>query len=95
MTRKLDGRVEVTFPIYDASLQEEIRSFLDIQWNDNVKARILDEKLDNRYRQATSRTRIRAQVDIYELLMNLHRGEERKLDQPSKLAQFPRTASSS
>jgi len=100
MTRNLDGRVEVTFPIYDASIQEEIRSFLDIQWNDNVKARILDEKLDNRYQKTTSPERIRAQVDTYELLMNLHDGEERKtgepgqLGQPSKLAQFPRTASS-
>ncbi len=98
MTRNLDGRVEVTFPIYDASLQEEIRSFLDIQWKDNVKARLLDEKLSNTYREATSPGRIRAQVDFYDLLMNLYREEERKPGQPSplsKLAQFPRTASSS
>jgi polyphosphate kinase len=95
MTRNLDGRVEVTFPIYDASIQEEIRSFLDIQWNDNVKARILDEKLDNRYRETTSPGRIRAQVDIYELLMNLHGGEERRPGELGQLAQFPRTASSS
>ena len=98
MTRNLDGRVEVTFPIYDTSIQEEIRSFLDIQWNDNVKARILDEKLDNRYRETPSPGRIRAQVDIYELLLDLHGGEERKTGEPgqlSKLAQFPRTASSS
>ncbi len=98
MTRNLDGRVEVTFPIYDASLQEEIRSFLQIQWQDNVKARLLDEKLGNTYREATSPERVRAQDDIYDLLMNLHSGEEGKPSQPSrpsKVAQFPRTASSS
>ena len=95
MTRNLDGRVEVTFPIYDVSIQEELRSFLDIQWNDNVKARILDEKLANTYREATSPGRIRAQGDIYELLMNLHSGEERAPGQLGKLAQFPRTAASS
>ncbi len=95
MTRNLDGRVEVTFPIYDATLQEEIRSFLDIQWQDNVKARLLDEKLGNTYREATSPGKVRAQNDIYDLLMTLHSGEEGKPGQPSqhsRIAQSPSCA---
>ena len=95
MTRNLDGRVEVTFPIYDAALQEEVRSFLDIQWQDNVKSRVLDEKLENTYREATSPRKIRAQDEIYDLLMSLHTEREEERGQTGKLAQFPRTASSS
>jgi len=53
MPRNLDGRVEVGVPIYDTSLQAELKAFLDLQWQDNVKARILDQNLENRYRRAS------------------------------------------
>ncbi|NIW80666.1 MAG: polyphosphate kinase 1, partial [Calditrichae bacterium] len=49
MPRNLDNRVEVTFPIYDPSIQQEIKEFINIQWQDNVKARILNPTLDNQY----------------------------------------------
>ncbi len=66
MRRNLDNRVEVTCPIYDKNLQQEIKYFLDLQWQDNVKARILDRKLDNQYRTASSNKRVRAQEKMYE-----------------------------
>ena len=87
MPRNLDGRVEVGVPIYDTSLQAELKAFLDLQWKDNVKARILDQNLENRYRPASltgltgqpnltgqsgSTKRIRAQDDFYELLREKH-----------------------
>jgi polyphosphate kinase len=87
MPRNLDGRVEVGVPIYDASLQAELRALLDLQWQDNVKARILDQNLENRYRRtnlysldgiagvasiAGSTERVRAQEDFYEVLRNRH-----------------------
>ncbi len=78
MPRNLDGRVEVGVPIYDTSLQAELKAFLDLQWKDNVKARILDQNLENRYRRASlpgstgSTKRIRAQDDFYELLREKH-----------------------
>ena len=43
MTRNLDHRIEVTCPVFDKSIKAEIRKIFDIQWNDNVKARIFDE----------------------------------------------------
>ncbi len=52
MTRNLDQRVEVTCPIYDPLLQLELQEFLGIQWSDNVKARILDSELSNKYRES-------------------------------------------
>lgn len=49
MTRNLDHRVEVTCPIYDEELKRELRMILELQFSDNVKARILNENQDNKY----------------------------------------------
>ncbi len=49
MTRNLDHRVEVTCPIYDEDLKKELQLMLEIQFSDNVKARILNENQDNKY----------------------------------------------
>ena len=44
MTRNLDRRVEVAFPIFDETLRAEVRQLLDFQRNDNVKARDFENK---------------------------------------------------
>ena len=48
MTRNLERRVEVGVPIFDTDLQKELRQIFDLQWNDTVKARILDKNLGNK-----------------------------------------------
>ena len=53
MPRNLDRRVEITFPIMDETLKEEVYHILDVQLKDNVKAHILQpdgtyEKVDKR-----------------------------------------------
>ncbi len=68
MPRNLDHRVEVTCPIYDKEIQEELRSFMELQWNDNVKARILNETLDNNINENDTGRPIRAQFDFYDYL---------------------------
>jgi len=68
MTRNFDKRVEAACPIYDPDIQKELREFLDIQWNDNVKSRILDKGLNNFYTQRSTIKKIRAQDKIYEFL---------------------------
>jgi polyphosphate kinase len=75
MTRNFDRRVEVTFPIYDPAVQRELEEFLDIQWRDNVKARILDERLSNQYRVRRGDL-IRSQTAFYDLLRARSRGED-------------------
>ena len=50
MTRNLDFRVEVTCPIYDPRLQQRLQTIIDLQWRDNVKARILDAEQSNQLR---------------------------------------------
>lgn len=68
MPRNLDHRVEVTCPIYDPDLKLQIQQFLDIQWQDNCRARILNPLLDNKMRRAGRGKKIRAQWDIYDWL---------------------------
>ncbi len=67
MTSKLDRRVEVTFPVYDAGLQRELKALLEIQWQDNVKARILSAELTNQYRPRKGKA-VRAQMAFYDYL---------------------------
>ncbi|MBI5220044.1 MAG: polyphosphate kinase 1 [Bacteroidia bacterium] len=65
MSRNLDRRLEVTCPIYDASIQEELNDYVNIIWSDTVKTRIHDEKRSNRYYQPKGAKKIRAQYEIY------------------------------
>ena len=41
MTRNLDNRVEVTCPIFDKEIKDEIMDVFKIYWNDNVKSRFM------------------------------------------------------
>jgi polyphosphate kinase len=68
MVRNLDHRVEVACPIYNKNIQRELQTYLDIQWQDNTKARILNGALDNQYRCDASGIQIRSQEAIYEWL---------------------------
>ena len=76
MPRNIDRRIEVTCPIYDEDIKNELRSYMEIQWNDNVRARILNDKLDNRFRRDRSRKKIRTQWQIYDYLKKYHQIQE-------------------
>ena len=64
MTRNIENRVEVTCPIYDKDIKQELMDIFEICWSDNVKARILNETQDNRYR-AKGVPVVRSQFDTY------------------------------
>lgn len=49
MIRNLDLRYEVSTPIIDRALINEIEMIFDTQWNDNTKSRIIDKNLQNNY----------------------------------------------
>jgi polyphosphate kinase len=72
MQRNLDRRVEVTCPIYDPQIRQELFTFLDIQWRDGVKASVLDEGMTNRPRTVAGAQKIRAQIAIMDYLRDLH-----------------------
>ncbi|MFD2572658.1 polyphosphate kinase 1 [Spirosoma soli] len=46
MNRNLHRRIEVCFPIYDASLQEQLGQLMAIQLADNTQARYIDSQLN-------------------------------------------------
>jgi polyphosphate kinase len=85
MTRNLDRRVEVTFPIYDPDLRKDLKEFLDVEWSDNVKARILDETLSNQYRPRKGEA-VRSQSVLYERIKKRTLGEEAKEPRPQASA---------
>jgi polyphosphate kinase len=70
MTRNIDNRVEVGFPIYDEKLQQEVRDIIDIQLEDNTKAREINSQNTNKYHKTNSPESHRAQIEIYNYLKN-------------------------
>jgi polyphosphate kinase len=68
MTRNIDTRVEVGFPIYDEQLRKEIRDIIDIQLSDNTKSREINSHNTNKYHKTDADMPVRAQVDIYNYL---------------------------
>lgn len=67
MRRNLEHRVEATCPIWHEELKQELKDILDIQLQDNVKARWLDNELSNEYVRTTKK-KIRSQVETYNYL---------------------------
>jgi len=47
MTRNLDQRIEVSVPVYDKEIQQELKTIVEYALKDNVKARIVDGKGEN------------------------------------------------
>lgn len=69
MTRNIENRVEVSCPIYDNDIKQELQDIFEICWKDNLKARILNETQDNQYRQ-NNLPKLRAQFETYEYYLN-------------------------
>jgi polyphosphate kinase len=65
MERNLDRRIEVTCPIYDKNIQDELRFIFDLQWKDNVKARQIDANSKNEYRKTGKKANTRVQMEFY------------------------------
>ncbi|QNF31684.1 polyphosphate kinase 1 [Adhaeribacter swui] len=76
MTRNLSRRVEVGFPIFDNVLQQEIRHLIDLQLQDNVKAR----NPKNQYLGSGASAETRSQYTTYTYLEKL----EEQIPPPSK-----------
>ena len=68
MPRNFDTRVESIFPIYEKKLRNQLIGYFNIQWSDNVKARILDKNLTNQYRPNEGGKAMRAQFEIEKYL---------------------------
>lgn len=79
MVRNLHHRIETIFPVMDEEIKGQIKDLLYIQLNDNVKARIIDVKKNNRYRRNTTDLAIRSQTETYYFLKRIL--EQSKLEE--------------
>ncbi|KGO91994.1 polyphosphate kinase 1 [Flavobacterium subsaxonicum] len=70
MTRNLDSRVEVTCPIYDEGIKQELIDTFELGWKGNVKARWHSESLENKYRKQPKAKPFRAQIETYNYYRN-------------------------
>jgi polyphosphate kinase len=70
MTRNIDARVEVTCPIYDQDIKNELIDNFDLGWKGNVKARYHSYKLDNKYKVRGNSPIFRAQLETYKYYQN-------------------------
>lgn len=69
MTRNIDERVEVTCPIYNEDIKQELMDTFDIYWSGNVKVRVHSEDLSNSYRKDDDHI-FRAQLELYNYYRN-------------------------
>ena len=65
MVRNLSYRIETTFPIYDKDIRKQILDYIEIQLQDNVKARVIDSEGSNKYKTTTNAMAIRSQEEMY------------------------------
>lgn len=66
MTRNLDRRVEVSVPIRDPQLQSECAAYLDLQWRDNTKTRLIDARMLNKFaKPRKDDPRVHAQEEMF------------------------------
>ncbi|MFD2865929.1 polyphosphate kinase 1 [Mucilaginibacter antarcticus] len=70
MSRNIESRVEVGFPIYDSQIKKEIKDIINIQLSDNTKSREINKENNNKYHKTRSELPVRSQIDIYNYLKN-------------------------
>jgi len=70
MARNLDHRIEVVCPILDPDIKQELRDILEIQWSDNVKARMINIQQKNEYRKNNDNP-FRSQDQIFKYFKDL------------------------
>ena len=70
MVRNLDHRVEASCPVMDERIKQELKDILNIQLQDNVKARTLDNELSNNYVRNNNTISIRSQEETYNYLFS-------------------------
>jgi polyphosphate kinase len=72
MTRNLDHRIEVAFPVLSEENKKLLQDYFLIQWSDNVKARKIDVDHSNKIVESdTEHPNTRAQIVYFEYLKKL------------------------
>lgn len=80
LQRNFDSRCETMCPVYDKTARQELEKYFEIQWQDTVKARDLDQKLKNEVRANPEGPDVRAQTEIGEFIRHLSARREKVRD---------------
>jgi polyphosphate kinase len=69
MTRNMNRRIEVAFPLYNETARELVMSTLNLQLKDNCKARVINVKQNNRYvKHKPSEELVESQAATYDFI---------------------------
>jgi polyphosphate kinase len=71
MTRNIEHRIEVTCPVFDKSLRNELKEIFEIQWSDNVKARKLEASLSNKFVK-NEKKQVQSQKEVYNFVKRVN-----------------------
>jgi polyphosphate kinase len=68
MTRNLNRRGEVVFPVKDPSMSGLIHAFMEWQWADNQKSRIINEEQSNPFSEGVTGRKVNSQEKFFDVL---------------------------
>ncbi|WP_228445355.1 polyphosphate kinase 1 [Thalassotalea sp. HSM 43] len=75
MTRNIEDRVEVSVPIYEEELKQQILDMVELGFNDNSKARIINAAQDNPYVKRGNNKKVASQQQTYLYLKALEQAK--------------------
>lgn len=71
MTRNIEHRIEVTCPVFDKSIKNEMKEIFEIQWSDNIKARKFDATLSNTFVKPGKKP-IQSQIEVHNYIKKVN-----------------------
>ena len=71
MTRNIEHRIEVTCPVFDKGIRNEIKEIFAIQWKDTVKARKIDASQSNAFVKPGKKP-LQSQTEVYNYIKMVH-----------------------
>ncbi len=78
MTRNLDHRIEVVLPIVDEKIKKQFLQIMELQWNDNMKARLFNATQSNILKiKAPKEKTLRSQDAIYDFWKDFGKKKKR------------------
>ena len=78
MQRNLSYRIEAAFPLLDLTIKEQVHTIFNIQFSDNVKARIIDHQRENEYQRTGGDIAMQSQIETYYMYKRL--AEQKAMD---------------
>jgi polyphosphate kinase len=73
MTRNIDYRIEVIAPVLNIEIRQQLIDLMELQWQDNTKARIFDADQNNNFRTVEANQRkLRSQITARDYFIHLY-----------------------